>query len=255
MYAVHYMISIIYPPAKDNEQISYWARMCVIALFLLGYLLYSWKSNMSEFLKRLLLAVPFALMLSIFIKIMRFPSRVIIVVGLLTYILLLFKTPNWKQHFSAILIPASIFIIVSKFVLSPLPDLDKPMSSALLRAIFSIACIMPILCFFSLYMYKLVYTDTLNLRVILIRAVKSSIAVILFCAIFFILNAICDQLGISFLIQFMAYSVLTIFFLVIVHIFDLSLIEREKKKNRISELQKELNDSYLEERAKTKRGN
>ena len=176
-----------------------------------------------------------------------------ITAGWIICVLLLFKTSSWKRHFCAILIPASIFIILFRFLLIPSYDLEGPAEVPFLRAVVLIVSFTPISSFFLLYVSKLVHTETPDLRAILIRTVKFSIAVILFFAAFLILRDFGYKQGISRPVRLLFISLLAICFLVICYIFDCSLIERKKKGNRISELRNELNDFYLEERAKIKK--
>jgi hypothetical protein len=249
IFIVNYIISTIHPSAKGNDPIFWWSGQCVTALFLLGYVLHSWKSNMSEFLKRIRVTIPFALMFLIFIKIMGFGNRGSITAGLIVCILLLFKTPNWKRHFAAILIPATIFIILFRFLLIPLDRAE----GSLLEVTFYVTCIMPILSFFLLYMSKLEHAETPALRPILVRTVKFSIAVSLFFAAFLILSDFFDKQEISLPIQILVSSLLTIFFAGVCYKFDLFLVERKKKKNRVDELHEELEGLYLEEKVKIKK--
>ena len=254
IYVVNYIISIIHPSAKGNDPIFWWSGQCVIALFLLGYVRFSWKSNMAELLKRVRFAIPLALIVSIFTIIMRFDSFIGMTAGLFTFILLLFKTSNCKQHFSVIMTLALASVIMLKFLQILFPADGGQMTYPLLRSTLLLACCLPILNFLSLYMSKLLKAETPALRPILVRTVKFSIVVSLFFAIFLILSDIGDERGISLPIQILVSSLLSIFFLVICYIFDLSLIERKKKpKNIINELHEELEDFYLEEKAKIKK--
>ncbi|MHC5061515.1 MAG: hypothetical protein ACYTFK_10590 [Planctomycetota bacterium] len=252
IFILNYIISIIYPTAKANNPIAQAIHASVI-VFLLGYVLYSWKSNMSGFLKRIRATIPFALMFLIFIRIMGYGSFGSTTAGLIVCISLLLKTLNWKRHFAVILIPASISIILFKFFMVPLVDLDCSREEAMLRTTFHVAYFVSIFNFFSLYISKLVHAETPDLRAILIRTIKLSITVGLFFAAFLILNDVGDKKRISLPIQMAVNFLLPICFLVICYIFDISPVERKKKKNRISELRSELNDFYLEERAKIKK--
>lgn len=255
IYAVYYIIRIIYPASRHNDLIYHLAGICVITFFLFGYLFYSWKSNIAEFLKRIRLAAPFALMFLVLIAIVGHGNIRNISSGLLICILLLLKTPNWKQHFSVILIPASIIVILARFLLIPLMDFDNSSEGVLLRVAFSFACFISIFNFYSLYISKVIEDDIPDLKAILVKSIKFSITLSLFLAAVLALLVIGDKQGISLPMQILANSLLAISFLVISYKFDLSLIERKKskKENRISELHDELNDFYQEELKRTKR--
>ena len=252
IFIVNYIIHLIYPSVKASDLIFWWSGQCVITVFLLGYVLHSWKSDISEFLKRIRVTIPFALVFLIFIRITGHGSLRSIFAGLFVCILLLFKTPNWKRHFTAILIPVIISVILLKFLVIPLHNLDMPAEGSFLMTTFYVACFVPIVSFLSLYMSKLEPAETPHLKPILVRTIKFTIASEIFFATFLVLDDIGNKKGLSLSFQLVINSLLAICFLVICYVFDLSLIERKKKKNRSSELQKELNDFYLEQQAKRK---
>ncbi len=233
-----------------NNPIERLSGMYIAIVFFLGYELYSWKSNLSEFLKRVFISIPFAILFSILAKVLGYDIYQSLLAGMFISILLLLKAPNWKKHFAAILIASCAFIISAKFYFAPL-DESQEISFPKQGLIFW--GFMLTLSFFLLYISKVLNTFKPDLKAILIRSVKFSITVSLFFAAFLILNDFSDKQGISLSIQILANSLLSICFLVICYIFDLSLIERKKKKNRISELRNELNDFYLEKRAKIKK--
>lgn len=109
--------------------------------------------------------------------------------------------------------------------------------------------------FYSLYISKVIEGNIPDLKSILVRSIKFSIAISLFFAAFLFLLDLGDKQKISPLMAALAVPLLAIFFLVICNKFDLSLTKRKKSKeeNRISELHDELNDFYQEALKKTKR--
>jgi hypothetical protein len=204
-------------------------------LFLLGYLLYSWKSNFSEFLKRIRIAIPFGLAFLILIKVLGFENRVM-VAGLFICLLLLLKTSNWKTHFWAVLIPASIFIILTKFLLIPILDPGNPHEIGYLGEFLCYISIMPVVSFFLLYMSKVEESETPDIKAILVRSVKFGIAI---CILLEATTFIGIRREISLPTGLIANSLLSILFLVFCYKYDLFLIERKKdsktKPNNICE--------------------
>jgi hypothetical protein len=239
----------------------------VITLFLLSYALYSWKRDLSGFLKRFYISVPFSLVFMLFgltlCLIEPLPAAsgkpMIFFAGAAVCILLLFRTPNWKQHFLAILGPAFLFMMLSKFFLMPFVELrGTSLATSLMeiKAALSWAGSMAILSFFLLYLSKLSDQDKApDLKAILIRSLKFSIALVFLMVILLWMNRLGNKQELSFPFQFLLHTLLAISFFAICYKFDFLLIEQKKnpKKNRRHELQKELEELYLEERAKIKR--
>lgn len=222
---VNFTIKWLHPETRNSDPIFWWGGIWVIMVFLLSYLLYSWKSKFSEFLKRIRIAIPFGLAFLIFIRVLGFENRAM-VVGVFICLLLLLKTTNWKTHFEAVLIPASIFIILLKFLLIPLLSPGSPPKNVYLGVFFLAISGMPILSFYSLYMSKVLDSKTLDMKVILVRSVKFSIAAcILVGTTIFVSNY--DRQYLSFPIQLIINTLLAILFLVVCYKFDLFLIERK----------------------------
>ena len=257
IFIVNYFIRIAIHPTKVDDPIYYISGSCVAVVFLFGYLLYSWKSDMHTFLKRFLFSIPFALCLLIFIHVMGYGNSRTMIAGLFVSLLLLFKTPDWKRHYAAILIPFFIFIILLKFVVLPLLYLSKSTEGSPLRVAVAFTSVTPILSFSMLYISKLLYKSAIEWRAILIRSIKFSIAVSVFFTMYLILTNVGNQVSLSLPVQLLLNTLLSISFLVIGYKFDLLLVERKKttKKNRRSELHTELHEFYLNEREKLKRRN
>ncbi len=255
IYAVNYLIRIAIQPAKVDDPIYHISGVCVAIVFLFGYLLYSWKSDMHTFLKRILISIPFALILLVFIQVMGYGKQMTMLSVFLISLFLLFKTSDWKRHYAAILIPMFVFIILLKFVVLPLVDITKSTEGSVLRIAIAITSVAPILSFSSLYISKLVYTSTIDFKAIIIRSIKFSVVVSVFITMYFILNNIGNRVSLSLPIQLLLNTLLAASFLALCYKYDLLLIERKKtpKKRRISELQNELNEFYLNEREKLKK--
>lgn len=247
---VNYILGITLPNSSYKDLIMEMVSSCIILLFFSGYLLYSWKSNMAELLKRVRLAIPLAVIVSIFAIIMKFGTYLGIIGGLFTFFLLILKAKNRKQHFTVIMTLALTSVIVLKLDQILLPDEGGQMTYLFLRIVLTLACSMLILVFFLQYMSKLLKTDILDIRAILIKSLKLTIAIIVLFIAFHILSDFGGERGISLTIRILASSLLSICFLVICY--KLDILPYERKKNKINELQEELNDFYLEEKAKLK---
>ena len=246
---VNYLIRIAVHPVQANDPIYYISGSCVVVVFLFGYVLYSWKSNLSEFLKRVCISIPFALIFSVLAKTLGHDIYASLLAGMFISILLLLKTPNWKKHFVAILIPSSVFIILAKFYFTP--RLESPEASFATTGLILFG-IMLILSFLLLYSFKLLEQDKPpDLKAIMIRSVKFGVAISMFFVVYLVFEDVGDRLELSFPVHLFLNMLLTILFFVICYIFDLFLIERKKRSKR-SEIQDELNEFYLKERAKIK---
>ena len=84
---------------RYGDPIEIWVMGCVTVIFSLGLMLYLWRPDLSGFLKRVLIAIPFALLFAVFM-IMLTGTLATSVFALPVYLFLLYKTPSWKQHFS-----------------------------------------------------------------------------------------------------------------------------------------------------------
>jgi hypothetical protein len=223
-----------------------WVMICVTVILWFSYMLYLWRADLAGFLKRVLIAIPFALIFAIFVIIVT-RTLAISVFALSVYLFLLYKTPSWKQHFSVTLILASILAVALKFSYAVLDSLiTKEMS--IYRNFFPMASIVFIGFFYGLYLLKVKDGETVDLRAVLIRTLKSAGAFCLYFAVWLTLQEFSKRYRISLSINLIVSGVLTIVFLVICYLFDLMPIERKKKKSKLDELQSQLNDVYLKER-------
>ena len=113
IYIVNYFIKTFIRPSEPNASIYYKSGAFVVICSLLGYILYAWKCDFPELLKRFARAIPFALLFSVLVQTLEIARFWAVALGIMLCLVLLFKTPNWRQHFFAILIPAYLFIICS----------------------------------------------------------------------------------------------------------------------------------------------
>lgn len=228
--------------------------MVIAIVFFLGYELYSWKSNLSEFLKRFLISIPFAMMFSVFAKMLGCDIYQSLLAGTFISILLFMKSPNWKKHFAVILTASCVFIVSAKLYFAPLDELQK-FSFAKQALIF--LGFMLTLSFFLLYLPKLLeQKKSPDLKEIVVRSVKFSITVSLFYALYLVCQYMGKRLEFNLPTQIFLNTIIAVIFLLIGYKFDLLLVERKKctkKRNRSDQLQNKLNEIYLEERAKAKR--
>jgi len=229
---------------RYDDPVHFGVRICVMVTFCLGYMLYLWRADLSGFLKRVLIAVPFALIFAIFLIIVT-GDLALLFSGLSIYLFLLYKTPSWKQHFSVTLILASILVLALKFsyaILNPL----IPQEMWLYRNLFPMVSIVFVVFFGGSYLQKVKEGKTVDLRVILIRMLKFITAFSLYTAAWLTLQQFGERYRISLSINLTVSGVFTIAFLAIIYLFDLMPIER--KKSKLDELKSQLNDVYLKER-------
>ena len=242
---VNYIIRITIHPAKVNDPIYYKSGGCIVTLSLLGYILYVWKSDTPELLRRLIRAIPFVLMFLVLIKATGIKIFWSIALGVMLCLFLLFKTPNWKKHFLALLTPAFLSLIFLKFFIIPFHE-SQDISFAkpiLLGVGFVLLYSFP-----ALYLSKLGPTKTPDLKPILVRSIKFDVAVSLFFAAFLFLNGPGNRLSLSpsSPVRLLMSIFLSILFLFICYKFDILLVERtktSKKRNMLSERWEELNNS------------
>lgn len=206
IYFTNFLVRLIIHPAKANDPIYYETGLCIAILFLLGYFIYSWKYDLYGFLKRIILSIPFTTGLLMFIIIMGYGNRTSIIAGIWISVLLLFKTSSWKSHYAAILVPIFILFFLSKFVLSSLLDPHNPKEDNLLRVVAAMACYIPLLNFYLLYLSKLVYNSPIKWNMILSRSIKFGFAVVLSFVLYVILNDLGDRFSISLPIQLLLNS-------------------------------------------------
>lgn len=234
---------------RYGDPIRIWVMVCVTVTFWLGYMLYWWRADLSGFLKRVLIAIPFALLFAVFMIILT-RTLAISVFALSVYLFLLYKTPSWKQHFSITLVLASILAVALKFsyaILNPL----IPQEMSIYRNFFYMVSIVFVVFFYGIYLRKVKDGETVDLHVILTRMLKFITAFSLYTAAWLTLQQFGERYGISLSTNLMISSVLTIVFLVAIYLFNLMPIERKKKKSKLGELKSQLNDFYIEEREKS----
>ncbi len=234
---------------RYGDPIEIWVMGCVTVIFSLGLMLYLWRPDLSGFLKRVLIAIPFALLFAVFM-IMLTGTLATSVFALPVYLFLLYKTPSWKQHLSVTLILASILAVALKFsyaILNPL----IPQEMSIYRNFFYMVSIVFVVFSYGVYLRKVKDGETVDLRVILIRMLKFITAFSLYTAAWLTLQQFDERYRISLSTNSIISGVLTIVFLGICYLFDILPIERKKKKSKLDELQNQLSNFYLEEREKS----
>lgn len=251
-YAIVFAVEhTILSDVRFGDPVYLWVTICVTVIFWLGYMSYLWRTDLAGFLKRLLIAIPFALLFAVFMIMVTGTLVSVLFGGLPVYLFLLCKTPSWKQHFSVTLILASILAVALKFSYAVL-DPHIPQEMSLYGNLFPWVSIVFIVFFYGLYMRKVSDGKTVDLRAVLVRTLKSAGAFCLYFAVWLTLQEFGERYRISLPINLTVSGALTIVFLVICYLFDLFPIERKKKKSKLDELQSQLNDVYLKERKKSK---
>lgn len=238
---------------RYGDPIRIWVIICVTVSFWLGLMLYLWRADLSGFLKRVLIAIPFAILFAIFL-IMLTGTFAISVFALSVYLFLLYKTPSWKQHFSVTLILASILALALKFsyaILNPL----IPQEMSIYRNFFYIVSIVFVVFFYGVYLRRVKDGKNVDLRVILIRMLKFITAFSVYIVSWLTLQKFGECYRFSISVDWIISGALTIVFLAIVYYFDLMPTERTKKKKtkktKLDELQSQLNIVYMKEREKS----
>lgn len=262
VYAVFLFITIFvfeaiakrFDPEWGNNPIEQLSGMYIAIIFSWGFELYSWKSDLSEFLRRVYISIPFAIMFSVLVKVLGYDFYQSLLAGMFISILLLLKTPDWKKHFVAILIASCVFVIVAKFFFMPWDGLQV-ISFAKQGVIFFGFILTQ--SFFLLYLAEVFkQAKTPDLKPVIMRSVKFSLFISIFFALYLTSNHIGNRLELNLPVQLFINTVIAILFLLIGYRFDLLLVERKKwpkKRSRISELHNELNEFYFKEREKTQK--
>lgn len=220
-------------PEWGNNPIERLFDMYIAVLFYLGYVLYLWKFKLSEFLKRLSLAIPFALMFSVFVKLLGHDIYWSTLAGMFCSVMLLLKTTNWKKHFVVILTASCVFSIFGTLFFSYSGELQV-ISFAYQG--FILLCLVLTFSFLLLYLAKIVKEERVpDLKAIFIRSLKFSIALSLCFFVYLILN-FDERLSLPFSAQLLVNTLLAILLLVVCYRFDLLLIERKElsEKNILS---------------------
>ncbi|MBL7214305.1 MAG: hypothetical protein ISS71_01365, partial [Phycisphaerae bacterium] len=105
-------------PKWGNAPIERLSGMYIAVIFYLGYVLYLWKFNLPEFLKRFFISIPFAMMFSVFVKLLGHDIYLSTLAGMFCSIMLLLKTINWKKHFVVILVASCVYSLVETLFFS-----------------------------------------------------------------------------------------------------------------------------------------
>jgi len=228
---VNYLLGTILPNSNYKALITYLADLVIVILFLSGYLLYSWKSNMAELFKRIRIAIPLALFTSIFAVILfdrvNIPVR-LINCGLFMLFLLLLKTPDCKQHFTVIMTLVLTFAIALKFLQFISPAEGE--KDSYLRATLPFVYILPLALFFSFYMSKVIKGRPFAISSVMFKALKFFIAISVFLSLFMLLAIFGKEWGITLPIQLLASSLLSIPLVVVCYRLDLYPTGEKKKK-------------------------
>jgi hypothetical protein len=212
-------------PKWGNNPIERLSDMYVAVLFYLGYVLYLWKFKLSEFLKRLSISIPFAMMFSVFVKLLGYDIYWSTLAGMFCSVMLLLKTTNWKKHFVVILIASCAFSIFGTLFFSYSGELQ--VISFAYQGFILLGLVL-IFSFLLLYLEKTVKEERLpDLKAIFIRSLKFSIALCLFFFVYLVLNFY-DRLSLPYSVQLMVNTLLSILFLVVCYRFNLLLIERKE---------------------------
>ena len=199
--------------------------------------------------KKFIIALPFFLAILIFMQITFFMIILHMIILLAVFIWLLLKTPHWWLQIGTIVIPAMSSIIAVKYKLIQIFNPNWEGADPVLRQAFIIACIMSIVNILILYRLKLKHVKEFDLKPILVRSAKFSGAIGIVFLVFLASITFAESQEEHFAVQLSAFFLVPVCFLVVCHVLDLFHIER-KTANRRSELRKELEDVYLEERKK-----
>lgn len=248
LFAVDYILGSVFH-LRYKDLAYHLTFVCIMIAASFGYLLYLWRTDLPGFLKRIFIAVPFALLYAAFVIIIT-KALVGSVFALTVYFFLLYKTPSWKQHFSITLACAFTLSLALKFSSEIITSPDKYGVSFYWEVI-PIAIIIFIVYFYGSYLRKVQNGGTICLRPIFIRIFKFTCAFCIYFATWLALQRFCKYHQVSLPVNLVVSSVLTIAFLVICYLFDLMLIERKKKKSKLGELQNQLNNFYLKENEKS----
>jgi len=218
-------------PKWGNNPIEQLSGMYIAVIFYLGYILYSWKSNLSGFLNRLSISVPFGMMFSVFIMVLGYDIYWSTLAGMFCSLLLLLKTTNWKKHFVIIMVSSCLCGIFGTLFFSysgELQVISFAKQGLLLMGVVLIHS------FLLLYLAKTVKEEKIpDVKVIFIRSLKFSVALSLFFFVYLVLNFY-DRLSLPFSVQLPVNTLLAILFIAIAYKFDLFLIEQKKlSKNNI----------------------
>jgi hypothetical protein len=214
-------------PEWGNSPIQRLSGMYIAVIFYWGYALYLWKFNLPAFLKRLSISIPFATMFSVFIAVLGYDLYLSTLAGMFCSIMLLLRTTNWKKHF--------IVTLVSSCASSILGTLHLYRSGLGIISYATFFGFMLINSFLLLYLAKIVKDGKIpNLKDLFIRSLKFSCALSLLLCIYLVLNFnLYNRLELSFPVQLLANTLLSILFVAVTYKFDLFLFKQKDIKRNI----------------------
>jgi hypothetical protein len=168
------------------------------------YTLSRWK-NYKGLIKRCVLALPFALLAAITMKVLGFEILLSCMAGVLLFNCLLVETNNLKRHFIITLIgvTASILavVLVSRFVDSHGDNSSKGITIAVIYL--AMGCGFAVLVFYQSYCAKLGQTQkSQKLAPLAVKSIKLAATIFAAVALLAVSNILCYRYQISFAISF-----------------------------------------------------
>jgi hypothetical protein len=204
--------------------------LVVITVYLIIALpmFWSWRNAKIEFIKRCILAVPFALSLAIIAKLAGFETGFSICLSIALFIILLFKTGNWKMHF-AIIYPTALLLT---FLLVYVGRGDRTIYKAYIVAAIGI----PVIMFHVAYSSAVARKEPIKISSLFAKSIKFAVVLILTLYLLLWSLKLCRHYNLGFPVSFSISVLITAGFLGFCKFFnikspaDLSMLERKTKK-------------------------
>lgn len=189
-----------------GDPITFW----IIFSFAFVGIAWLWRKNKIGFVKRSFLALPFALIPPIILKCVGFGTTFSFQIGMFTFLALVVKADNWKQHFSISLIMAVLFVFFVTFLREG--EQGGALGGHGIYFIFAFA-VFPLL-FYVVYLGSVVSSKEINLYSLLKYSLKLSGAI--FALAFFVSLELCMYFDLSFIISLIISILISVVFVVLI---------------------------------------
>ena len=191
-----------------GDSVTFW----IVFVFAFVGIVWLWRKNKTEFVKRIILAFPFALIPPVILKCFGWGTTFSFHIGMFTFLALVVKSDNWKQHFSISLIMALLFVFFVIF----LREVEQvgALSRYWVYLVFAFA-LFPFL-FYIVYLGSAVSNKEINLYSILKYSLKLSAVISAFALAFFLSLELSMYFNLSLIISLVISISISIIFLVVI---------------------------------------
>lgn len=215
---------------QAGDPLAFW----ISYLFIIVYLLYTWK-NKFELVKRCILAAPFAPLSSIVFKVVGFETHFSILVGIGIFLFMVIKIDDWKRHFVITLLAAVPFAFL--LVLLRWRDSNEYLEISEYKVYVIFGLTLPFIVFYAAYLSIIDLQKTVVLRPLAVRSLKFTVALILFFSLFVMSEKFCRHYQLGLAISLMISILISLCFVGVCYVFKIGLSESpgSQKDNKIGD--------------------